>query len=40
MAENIEDVSITYEEDGLEIVKELDKQILSKGAWADRKSVV
>lgn len=34
MAENIEDVSITYEEDGIEIVKELDKQILSKGAWA------
>ncbi len=34
MADNIEDVSITYEEDGVEIVKELDKRVLSKGAWA------
>ena len=34
MAENIDEVSITYEEDGIEIVKELDKRVLSKGAWA------
>ncbi|MFQ5649014.1 MAG: hypothetical protein ACE5IY_03650 [bacterium] len=34
MVENIEDVSITYEEDGIEVVKELEKRVLSKGAWA------
>ncbi len=34
MAEVIDDVSITYEEDGTEIVKELDKEILTRGAWA------
>ena len=34
MSSNIDDLSITYEEDGLEKVKELDKVILSKGAWA------
>ncbi len=33
MADNIDDISITYEEDGLVLVKELDKAILSKGAW-------
>jgi len=33
MAESVEDLTITYEEDGTEIVKELDKAVLSKGAW-------
>ena len=34
MAENIEEVSIDWEEDGILKVKQLDKIILSKGAWA------
>lgn len=34
MAENVEELTIAYEEDGVETVKELDKKILSKGAWA------
>ncbi len=34
MAENVEDLTVNYEEEGLLIVKELDKEILSKGAWA------
>lgn len=34
MSENIDEISINYEEDGVLIVKELDKVILSKGAWA------
>ena len=34
MASDIDDVTISYEEDGIEIVKELDKEVLSKGAWA------
>ena len=34
MANDIDEVTITYEEDGVEVVKELDKEILSKGAWA------
>ncbi|MFQ5603800.1 MAG: hypothetical protein ACE5HS_11075 [bacterium] len=33
MAETIDDLTITYEEDGVEIVRELDKVVLSKGAW-------
>ncbi|BCO10041.1 hypothetical protein GF1_24170 [Desulfolithobacter dissulfuricans] len=33
MSSDIEDLSINYEEDGTLIVKELDKEILSKGAW-------
>ncbi len=34
MASRAEDLTITYEEDGVVVVKELDKVILSKGAWA------
>lgn len=34
MAEHIDDLSINYEEDGILLVKELDKAILSKGSWA------
>ena len=33
MASTPEELSISYTEDGTEIVKELDKVILSKGAW-------
>jgi len=34
MASNIDEVTINYEEDGVQIVKELDKVLLSKGSWA------
>ena len=34
MASKVEDLTINYEEDGVLVVKELDKSILSKGAWA------
>jgi len=34
MAEHIDEISINYEEDGVLIVKELDKAVLSKGAWS------
>ncbi len=33
MSSDVNDLTITYEEDGTLIVKELDKEILSKGAW-------
>jgi len=33
MTTNIEEISLNYEEDGVLIVKELDKEVLSKGAW-------
>lgn len=33
MAGSIEEITINYEENGILIVKELDKAILSKGAW-------
>lgn len=34
MAADVEDLSIDFEEDGVLVVKQLDKVILSKGAWA------
>ncbi|MBD3392603.1 MAG: hypothetical protein GF418_10970 [Chitinivibrionales bacterium] len=34
MASNVNDITINYEEDGVQVVKETDKEILSKGAWA------
>ncbi len=34
MASDIDEITITYEEDDIEVVKELDKEILSKGAWS------
>ena len=34
MAENVEDLTIEYIEDGITTVKELDKEVLTKGAWA------
>ncbi|MET0066171.1 MAG: hypothetical protein ABW076_07480 [Candidatus Thiodiazotropha sp.] len=33
MASKPEELSVTYTEDGVDVVKELDKVILSKGAW-------
>ncbi len=33
MAETIEEITINYEEDGKHLVKELKKEVLSKGAW-------
>ena len=33
MPTNIDDISLHYEEDGILLVKELDKEVLSKGAW-------
>ena len=34
MASDVNEITIQYEEDGVIIVKELDKVILSKGAWS------
>ena len=34
MASKAEDLTINYEEDGVLVVKELDKVVLSHGAWA------
>jgi len=33
MASTVEEITINYSEDGVLLVKELDKEILSKGAW-------
>ena len=34
MASTVDEITINYTEDDVLIVKELDKEILSKGAWA------
>lgn len=34
MAENIDDITVTYTEGDQELVKELDKEILTRGAWS------
>jgi len=34
MAADVNDITIRYEEDGVVIVDEIDKEILSKGSWA------
>jgi hypothetical protein len=34
MASTVNELTISYTEDGIEVVKELDKEILSKGAWS------
>jgi len=34
MASEIDDLTVQYEEDGLVTVKELDKKVLTKGAWS------
>lgn len=33
MSETIDDLTIAFTEDGVEKTRELDKQVLSKGAW-------
>ncbi len=33
MAENINDITVNYEEDGEVVVEELEKVILNRGAW-------
>ena len=33
MSSDLNELTINYEEDGLLLVKELDKEVLSKGAW-------
>lgn len=34
MASTIDELTVRYEEDGIETVKELDKNVLTKGAWS------
>ena len=34
MATNVDDISINYTEEGVLLVKELDKEVLTKGAWS------
>jgi hypothetical protein len=34
MATDVEELTVTYVEDGIETIKELDKQVLTKGAWS------
>ena len=34
MASDVNELTVNYEEDGVLVVKELDKKILSKGAWS------
>lgn len=33
MSDTIDDITISYSDNGVETVKELDKQVLTKGAW-------
>lgn len=34
MAETVEELTMDYEEGGILLVKEIDKAVLTKGAWA------
>ena len=34
MATSVDELTINYTEDGIDVVKELDKVVLSKGAWS------
>lgn len=34
MAATVEELTVTYEDGGIETIKELDKKVLTKGAWA------
>ena len=34
MSASVDDLTVNYEENGLLLVKEIDKAVLSKGAWA------
>ena len=33
MSSDVNELTVNYEEDGILVVKELDKEVLSKGAW-------
>ncbi|MCL2458984.1 MAG: hypothetical protein FWF31_09130 [Desulfobulbus sp.] len=33
MAEHVEDLTVNYEEDGVLLVQEVGKEVLSKGSW-------
>lgn len=33
MSSTIEDLTVSYEEDGVQVAKETGKEVLSKGAW-------
>ncbi|MDK9709185.1 MAG: hypothetical protein OEL83_19250 [Desulforhopalus sp.] len=33
MSSTIEDLTVSYEEDGIQVAKETGKEVLSKGAW-------
>ena len=34
MATTVDELTVSYTEDGIETVKELDKKVLTKGAWS------
>ena len=34
MSDTVDDLTVSYEDGGIETVKQLDKKVLSKGAWA------
>ena len=34
MASTVEEITISYTEDGVEVTRELDKIVLTKGAWS------
>ena len=34
MSDNVDDLTVEYIEDGVMTIKQLDKKILTKGAWA------
>ena len=34
MAESVDELSVNYEENGVLLCKELDRRVLSRGAWA------
>lgn len=34
MAKTVDELTVSYTEDGVETVKELDKVVLTKGAWS------
>lgn len=34
MATDVDELTVTYMEDGVETVKQLDKKVLTKGAWS------
>jgi len=34
MASDVQELTISYSEEGIELVRELDKEVLTKGAWS------